>query len=163
MIDGTSKYSARATYIWWGTTDPDSNRGSDWALFRLDKKLGNTLGWLGIRTISLEQMKATKGTLVGYSTDFKNGKTAAAHINCRVIKQIKSNMFLHDCDANRGASGGPMFAYWNNQPSIYLIHVGEYRNGGDKSLHLPGYTDTNANIAIWSTELANKIAQLRGS
>jgi hypothetical protein len=63
----------------------------------------------------------------------------------------------------RGASGGPIFAYWNNQPYIYVLNVGEYRNNGDTSLYLPQYTEKNANIAIWSNEFVQKISKLSRS
>ena len=61
----------------------------------------------------------------------------------------------------RGASGGPIFAWWASEPHIYALSVAEYRNGGSVSLWLPNYVEQNANIAIWSTELYNRILELR--
>jgi protease YdgD len=160
MINNVSNHQAWVSYAWWGTDKPDTYREADWALLRLDKKLGDTQGWFATRTVSIDILTNMTGTLVGYSLDFRNGETAGAHSKCRIIKQSTSNFFLHDCNMSRGASGGPIFEYLDGQPTIYALNVAEYRNGGDTSLQLLQYTDENANIAIWSSELPNKINEL---
>jgi len=108
-------------------------------------------------------MKATLGTLVGYSADFQNGQTASTHMNCSITGQESENVFTHNCDMTRGASGGPIFAYWNDEPYpyIYAINVAEYRNGTDTSLKIPDYVNTYANVAIWSQEIQSKIIELK--
>ncbi|UJR12251.1 hypothetical protein I4U23_016428 [Adineta vaga] len=153
VINGKSNLQARVTYTWWGTNQPDDNRAADWALLRLDKKLGTKI-------VPINIMKQSPGILVGYSVNFKDGQTAGAQMNCRIIKELSSKLFLHDCNAGRGASGGPIFVYGNNKPYIYLLHVAEYRNGGDTTLYLSKYNDNNANIAIWPNELQQKINEL---
>ncbi len=163
MIDGQSEHQAWISYAWWGTGNPDNYRERDWALLRLDTKLGDIQGWFGTRTLSIDDMKATLGTQVGYSGDFQNGQTAGAHVNCSITQQKRQNFFIHNCDMTRGASGGPIFAYWNGEPNIYAVNVAEYRDGGDTSLKLTDYVDTNANIAIWSQELQDKIIELQYS
>jgi V8-like Glu-specific endopeptidase len=163
MINGATNIQARVTYVWYGTNTPDNKRERDWALLRLDKRLGDTQGWFGTRQIPLATMKVTNGILVGYSDDYRNGQTAGIHTNCKIMSESRANMFLHDCDSTRGSSGGPIFAYWNNQPSIYALNVADLRNNGDISLKLPQFTDKNGNIAIWSSELQNKILELNRS
>jgi len=161
MINGVQKNRAWVSHAWWGTNKPDDYRENDWALLRLDTKLGDSQGWFATRKVTIDVMKSTDGTLVGYSTDFRNGNTAGVHRNCRITKQYRTNFFLHNCDSTRGSSGGPIFAYWNNEPTIYALNVGDFRNGGGTSLNLPQYSDQNANIAIWSSELYNKIIELK--
>ncbi|CAF0878918.1 unnamed protein product [Rotaria sordida] len=82
-------------------------------------------------------MLASDGTLVGYSTNFQNGHTAGAHIGCRITKKMRDNFYLHNCDMGRGASGGPIFAWWDNTPYIYALNVAEYRNDGSVFQHSP--------------------------
>ncbi|CAF0936297.1 unnamed protein product [Adineta steineri] len=163
MIDGKSSHQAFVSHIWWGTTDPNTNRNKDWALLRLDKKLGDTQGWLGVRMLSTNTMITTPGTLVGYSADFRNSKTAGAHIGCSITKQLKDDLFIHNCDMTRGASGGPIFANWNGSPYIYALNVAEFRHGGDQSLQIWNFNDNEANVAMWSVELMNKINSLKQS
>lgn len=164
MIDSMSNHQAWASYIWWGTSDPDNYRHKDWALLRLDKPLGDTQGWFGIQILSIDEMNTVSGILVGYSADYRNGATAGIHFNCNITKkQVEWDFFLHNCDMTRGASGGPIFGYWDGQPYIYAINVADYRNGGDTSLQLSDYTDQNANIAVWSKEFIEKIVELNNS
>ncbi|CAF1522728.1 unnamed protein product, partial [Adineta ricciae] len=58
-----------------------------------------------------------------------NGQTAGTVTNCKIIK-VLDDLFLHDCDAGRGSSGGPIFAYWGGKPYVYALNVAEYRNNG---------------------------------
>ncbi len=163
MIDGKSDHEAWISYAWWGTGDPDNYRQRDWALLRLDKRLGDTQGWFGVKTVPIDEMKTILATQVGYSGDFRNAETAGAHVNCSILQEEWKDFFLHNCDTTRGSSGGPIFAYWNDGPYIYALNIAEYRNGGDTSLTLPEYVDTNANIALWSEELFDKIVELKSS
>jgi protease YdgD len=160
MINGARNIQARVTSVRLGTNDPDAFREDDWALLRLDRNLGDTQGWFATRQISLAAMKTTPGTLVGYSGDYRNGRTAGVHQNCKMIAEYRTNMFLHDCDATRGSSGGPIFAYWNNVPTVYALNVGEFRDDGDTSLRVPSYIQKYANIAIWSSELQTEINKM---
>lgn len=160
-INGSSADSATVTYVQWGTNMPDTYRDYDWALLRLNKPLGDTYGYFGFKTLDANAMLTSQATLAGYSVNFQNGLTAGAHIGCRLRKKVNDKTYLHDCDMGRGASGGPIFAWWDNEPYIYALNVAEYRNGGSITLLLPNYAEANANIAIWSQELHDAIINLR--
>ncbi|CAF3409094.1 unnamed protein product [Rotaria sp. Silwood1] len=133
-INGNAADSSPITYVWWGTTNPDTYRESDWAILRLSKPLGDRYGYLGFKTLDDSSMLASDGTLVGYSTNFQNAQTAGAHIGCRLTKKQSANFYLHNCDMGRGASGGSIFAWSDNTPYIYALNVAEYRNDGSVSL-----------------------------
>ncbi|CAF1052194.1 unnamed protein product [Adineta ricciae] len=162
-MNGKAEDSSEISWVWWGTTKPDTYREDDWALLRLTKPLGDQYGYFGYKTLDDSAMLAAQGTLVGYSVNFHNGQTAGAHIGCRITKKLRNNFYLHNCHSGRGSSGGPIFAFWDNSPYIYALNVAEYRNGGTESLWLSQYTETNANIAIWSQQLFQKIDELRKS
>ena len=76
----------------------------------LDKNPGASQGTLGVKTVSNTTLKQLSGFLVGYSANFRNGQTAGAVANCKIIK-VLHDLFLHDCDAGRGSSVGSNFAY----------------------------------------------------
>ncbi|UJR18025.1 hypothetical protein I4U23_004926 [Adineta vaga] len=97
MIDGNTNHQAWVSHAWWGSNYP---------------------GWLGVRKESVDTMKSTRGTLVGYSADFQQGKTAGVRVNCSLTKEAETDFYLHNCHMTRGASGGPIFAYRNNSPYI---------------------------------------------
>ena len=141
-INGKSKDSSTIRQVWWGTSNPDKYRASDWGLIRLSRPLGDQYGWMGTR----ERDDVNRVTLAGYSEDFMKGLTAGAHIGCYIRERV-AGLLLHDCDDARGASGGPMFDMFDGKPIILAINVAEFRDGGNVSLHLPGYEKKHARSA----------------
>ncbi|CAF0943621.1 unnamed protein product [Didymodactylos carnosus] len=140
MINQESNKPSDVIHVWHGNYPKQEG---DWALLRLNLSL------------------ATNGTHVGYSGDFMSGKTAGAHVSCKIVKKGNGNgVYLHNCDTTIGASGGPIFALWAGRPYIYALAVAE-RRPGDESLYLDNYSDEYANIAIWSQSIGDTIAKLR--
>ncbi len=154
MTDGKNE-SFTIKHVWWGTSDPDANRAHDWALIRLDKRAGDTYGWLGV-----EDSRPNWVTLVGYSGDFRGGMTAGTHQDCR-LRDYKYGMYYHDCDATRGSSGGPIFYTNKNGNYIVAINVAEFRNGGETSLYPSQYSESVANIAIPARTFLSKLKELK--
>lgn len=154
-INGVATDTSGINWMWYGTNDPDKYRENDWALIRLTSPLGNKYGWMGTKT----REDIDRVTIAGYSADYNSGKTATANIGCYVKKRV-GNIWLHDCDMTRGASGGPMFTMINNAPEILGINVAERRNGGNVSLTLPEYTEKNANISIPTKMFLAKLKEM---
>jgi len=151
------------THVWWGTPDPQANRGLDWAILKLQKPLGEKYGWLGIHNVDTTSFPQQL-SVAGYSSDFMGGNTAGVHHNCDAKKRIEaSNVILHDCDTSRGSSGGPALRVYNNQVMIVGVNVAERRDGGDTSLKLPGYEEKHANIVITTKDLIKKVHELLGN
>lgn len=161
-INGNSADVSGVNHVWWGTNDPQKFRGSDWAILRLEKRLGDKYGWLGVRGTSTSSFPPAL-TVVGYSEDFMNGKTAGIHHNCTTKKRLDDrNMIYHDCDTARGSSGGPALRMYDDKLTVVGINVAEYRNGGDTSLRLPQYDDGHANIVIPAKDAVTKIKEITG-
>ena len=149
LIRGQARDAARATFVWYGTRTPldgASAADQDWAILLLDRDLG-AYGWMGIKDYS--PAPGDKVTLVGYSVDADQGKTATAHVDCNV-RAVSDGDFLHDCDMSRGASGGPLWSYaWSaDDPSIVGVQSVEWREGGETSLHLASYDGSHPNGAV---------------
>jgi V8-like Glu-specific endopeptidase len=157
---GSSATKTYASYVWWGTNDPDKFRSSDFALIRLQQPVGSQYGWLGTHATNVGSFPAQL-TVAGYSGDFMNGQTAGIHHNCNTRGRDSGNGFiLHDCDTARGSSGGPALRMYNNGLTIFGLNVAERRNGGDTSLHLPTYDDAHANIVIPSEGMVHKLQEI---
>lgn len=154
-INGVAAHTSRINWMWYGTNDPKKFRHEDWALLRLVDPLGDKYGWMGTKT----REDIDRVTIAGYSADYNNGKTGTANIGC-YIKKRKDNRWLHDCDTTRGSSGGPVFTMIDNAPFILGLNVSERRNGGDKSLTLPAYTEERANIAIPTKMFLAKLKEM---
>ncbi|MGV0023730.1 trypsin-like serine peptidase [Phormidesmis priestleyi] len=107
------------------------NVADDWAIFKLDKPLGDKYGYLGWRNLNLSDASVLKTLrnkirLAGYSGDFPNqklrgqlnlggkeGDTAGVHVGCSV-DAVDRGVIVHDCDSMGGASGSSLIALFND-------------------------------------------------
>lgn len=161
-IDGRAEDSSSVSQVWWGTRDPNSYRGNDWAILKLTKNLGETYGWLGALNNDIASFP-DQLTVAGYSSDFKNGRTAGVHHNCNTRgRNAAWGMIFHDCDTSRGSSGGPALRMVNDKLTIVGINVAEFRKDGEVSLYVPQYDAQYANIAIPSGQAVKKILEITG-
>ncbi|MEL6553982.1 MAG: trypsin-like peptidase domain-containing protein [Cyanobacteria bacterium J06621_11] len=111
----------------------------DWAVMQLDQPLGREYGYLGWRNIDFEDTDNAEATteklaLLGYAGDFPTEnlqefgaptETAGVDVACGIIgiwpaDHPLAGTFAHDCDTNPGASGGPLFAEFNDG-GFYIV------------------------------------------
>lgn len=87
----------------------DEIDGTDWALLRIDRRLGDELGFVGIRAlVDDEGNRAALNADIyqaGYSHD--TGDHLSGNIRCRMITIYPDNTMAHECDTTRGDSGSP--------------------------------------------------------
>jgi protease YdgD len=76
--------------------------GLDWALLRLDQRLGDALGFANPRRVSGPRLP-TNMMQAGYAWD--TGATLTGHIGCPMLEVRIDNTFAHACDTTRGDSG----------------------------------------------------------
>lgn len=149
MVAGRARAGARGVHVWYGTRTPlrpGTPFVEDWAIVLLDRDLGDHVRWLGTRDIT--PAPGDRVTLSGYSTDVDGGQTATTHVDCQIQSGLLDGQITHDCDMTRGASGGPLWSTAWGEPTIVAVQSIEARDGGDASLHLPGYDGGNPNGAI---------------
>lgn len=154
-INGRAPAWSTVKKIWKGTGNPNRNRGKDWAILQLVRPLGDTYGWM---TVDVPKEKAVQ--LAGYSQDFKQGMTAGIDEVCE-IKQTFEPLIAHDCDGNRGASGGPLMEIRDGVPVLVGLAVSEYRAGGEVSLHLPEFSVEFTNVALSTAAFAADLREAR--
>lgn len=81
----------------------------DWALLRLDRRLGDTVGWLGVRTLTRDLGRRAgleeRIYQAGYSWD--TGENLSGNTDCRVVEIYADTTFAHECDTTQGDSGSP--------------------------------------------------------
>ena len=85
----------------------DGADGTDWALLRIDRPLGDELGYLGAAPISADPAGLARLRILqaGYSWD--TGDNLSGNEDCRVLEVFNDNTIAHDCDTTRGDSGSP--------------------------------------------------------
>lgn len=114
----TSPYgSAKATKAWTDTSYIASgNQKQDWGIIKLNKNIGNTTGWFGLKWQSASY-NGTKVTVRGYPGDKKAGQlwTMSGKITAS-----KTNNLCYSIDTYGGQSGSPIYLS-NNQ--VIGIHT----------------------------------------
>lgn len=96
-----------------GTDEID---GTDWALLRIDRPLGRTIGQVGIR--GLVDTAGRRGALRealyqgGYSWD--TGAHLSGNAGCHMTRIYNDGTMAHDCDTTRGDSGSPFMVREGN-------------------------------------------------
>uniref|UniRef100_A0A832M239 Serine protease n=1 Tax=Oscillatoriales cyanobacterium SpSt-402 TaxID=2282168 RepID=A0A832M239_9CYAN len=121
LINGRSLDQATATPLDYGWKTKPQSSPDDWAILKLDKPLGDKYGYMGWRTLNFADQRVKQLTkdqirLVGYAEDFPKqnpGETAGVHAGCN-IAGIYEQGVAHDCDMNPGASGGALFAKFDD-------------------------------------------------
>lgn len=165
LINGHARYSASIKKVYTGTRRPNvgGNRSKDWALLVLDSNLGDKLGWLSIRPTNTKTIPSVV-TAIGYSIDFRNGRTAGIHKNCRVRgRMLNYQLVFHDCDLTKGASGGPLISLSAaGTYEIVGVNVSERSSllGGRRVYRYKQYTDKFANLSIPTQGFLNKARSL---
>jgi len=154
--NGKSAYSSEVIRGWWSEKD-------DWAILRLAKPLGKTLGWLGIRV--LPNPRNTSLFAVGYSTDFDNGLSASYEEGCKITSGLTSyDRLFHNCSNSRGASGSPLFRFEEKNekkiPYIIALHAAELRYDGDSTYAGVEYSDDKANLAVPAARFSKDLIEL---
>lgn len=111
MINGRANPNAvaRVTRIWRSVNFPNFATGInieyDWALAKLDRPLGKTQGWLGMRYLAFAE--GEKINMAGYSGDVNFGNSMTVHLGCNV-RDDEFQSYAVDCDSTGGSSGGPV-------------------------------------------------------
>ncbi len=164
QIHGEALSTYGTTLLESGTTVPYSDVSTydkDWAVLALDRPVDTAYQTLAI--VSASPAAGETISVIGYSGDYENGRTATAHFDCHV--QGRSNhSFLHDCDVMGGASGASVLRRAADGRSFVIIGIesGERRiqSGGDG--HFDDYSDQNANVAVSSSVFHSKVqSQIR--
>lgn len=133
LINGRALTSANVTNAQVGSRRWQRTPQDDWAILRLDRPLGDTYGYMGWQLLDFSRPETLRAAanalhLVGYSGDFPAdgpGNTAGVHENCSIV-DIIDGLLAHNCDTTGGASGGPIFAFFNDG---HVAIVGLHRGG----------------------------------
>lgn len=94
-----------------------AGRGDDWALLELDEALGEAVGWVAL---GADPEPGQGVTAAGYGKDKAHVPTA--HLGCTVLER-RGGLFINDCDAVQGDSGGPMLVWRDGQPFVAALNV----------------------------------------
>lgn len=87
----------------------DEIDGLDWALLRIDRNLGDELGFLQVADLTGQGVARARSADIyqaGFSWD--TGDNLSGNLACHIIAiQQGENTYAHECDTTRGDSGSP--------------------------------------------------------
>ena len=97
-----------------GAAPPGMGNGTDWAILRLDRPLGEEVGYLEVHELDDGDLAAIGAgglriSQAGYSWD--TDPYLSGHRDCRVIQAYRDATILHNCDTTRGDSGSPLLLF----------------------------------------------------
>jgi protease YdgD len=168
LINGEAPAVAVATRVIPGTTQPNRDRGNDWAFLVLDRPLGETYGWLKVAIADFSDLESAKEAinLAGYSSDFpteKPSETAGVHQGCSIRGfASQPGVITHDCDMMAGASGGPMFAFAPDGSAIIVALNSAHRTSPDQrqGSKVERFSGDRANLGVYAITWADKAQEL---
>ena len=84
--------------------------GMDWALLRLDRPLGNSVGFARVRNLTAQgAQSARQASLMQAGFAWDTGDNLAGVTACHMVAIHADNTFEHQCDTTRGDSGSAFF------------------------------------------------------
>lgn len=102
-----------------------AGRADDWALLELEDAVGEAVGWVAV---GASPRAGQSVTAAGYGKD--KAHVPMAHLGCSVLER-RGGVFLNDCDAVQGDSGGPVLAWQGGQPQLVALNVAVLLDRGD--------------------------------
>ncbi len=123
----------------------------DYAFLRLEKPLGDLVGWFPIARLSVgEILQNSEIQLVAFSPDFKNFKWPRIQNSCQARDAAWMEAFKFDCDTVEGVSGAAILHMAQGRLRVIGINSA-YMTGGTVGQKLPAYdSDKWYNVALSS-------------
>lgn len=169
-IRGRAPYSAGVTFITVGTLNSDET-ASDWALLKLNWKMGEKVGWVGVFGMSYEEIQQAQRKsatyMAGYSADYGRGEVLSWQRDCGIQGVEGNGYLLHNCSGTHGASGSPILTFINTKDArIIAINVaqrnGQIKVGNEGWVVAEGYSPDYANLAAPASNFIRRLKEMKG-
>lgn len=104
----------------------------DYAICVLDRRIGDEVGWLGVRGYRDEWDGNPLWTLVGYrgptAADAEPVAVSGLHLDGHNEQSDDSQVIFHSAAVAVGTSGGPVLAQWPGEPVPSVVAVQSWSN-----------------------------------
>ena len=121
----------------------DGNEGlEDYCVIVLDRRMGDTVGWMGSRTYSENWDELAVWRHIGYPNDLAGAEQPSYERDITLDGRDTDTAreIWHRGDVSVGQSGGPFFAWWDNEPWPRVVGVQSWEstsdNGASGGAHL---------------------------
>lgn len=138
-FDGNAPFGeAYGTHIYWYVQEDgdgfiSGNEGDfDYAVVVLDRRIGESTGWMGARGYDDDWDSLAAWSHMGYPTDLNSGERPTWQGGFRVDgTDDDAQSILHRADVFPGQSGGPVFGFWDGDVGPRAIAVQSWQNSTD--------------------------------
>lgn len=159
-FDGNAPFGeAYGAHIYWYVKEDgdgfiSGNEGDfDYVVVVLDRRLGETTGWMGARGYDDDWDNLDVWSHMGYPADLNSGQRPTWQGSFRVDgTDAAAQSILHQADVFPGQSGGPVFAFWPGEVGPRAVAVQSWQNSSNNGAS--GSMDMRDLVARARTEFA---------
>lgn len=139
FFDGGAPFgeSFGTNIYWYVQEDGDGfisgNEGDfDYVVVVLDRRIGETTGWMGARGYNDDWDSLDVWSHMGYPADLNSGQRPTWQGNFRIDgTDAAAQSILHRADVFPGQSGGPVFGFWAGDVGPRAVAVQSWQNSTD--------------------------------
>jgi V8-like Glu-specific endopeptidase len=160
FFDGNAPFGeAYGAHIYWYVQEDGdgfisgSEGDHDYVVVVLDRRLGDTTGWMGARGYNDDWDSLDAWSHMGYPADLNSGQRPTWQGGFRVDgTDAAAQSILHQADVFPGQSGGPVFGFWDGDVGPRAIAVQSWQNSSNNGAS--GSMDMRDLVAHARTEFA---------
>jgi V8-like Glu-specific endopeptidase len=139
FFDGNAPFGeAYGVHIYWflqedGDGFISGNEGNfDYVVVVLDRRLGETTGWMGARGYNDDWDNLDVWSHMGYPADLNSGQRPTWQGGFRIDgTDAAAQSILHQADVFPGQSGGPLFGFWAGDVGPRAVAVQSWQNSSN--------------------------------
>jgi hypothetical protein len=125
----------------------------DYVVVVLDRRLGETTGWMGARGYDDDWDGLNAWSHMGYPTDLNSGQRPTWQGGFTMNgTDDAAQSILHQADVFPGQSGGPMFGFWEGDVGPRAVAVQSWQNSSTNGAS--GSMDMRDLVALSRTDFA---------
>lgn len=125
----------------------------DYVVVVLDRRLGETTGWMGARGYDDDWDNLAVWSHMGYPADLNSGQRPTWQGNFRIDgTDADAQSILHQADVFPGQSGGPVFGFWAGDVGPRAVAVQSWQNTSNNGAS--GSMDMRDLVALARTDFA---------
>lgn len=125
----------------------------DYVVVVLDRRLGDTTGWMGARGYDDDWDSLAVWQHVGYPADLNSGQRPTWQGGFKVDgTDAAAQSILHQADVFPGQSGGPVFGFWSGDVGPRAVAVQSWQNSSNNGAS--GSMDMRDLVALARTQFA---------
>jgi V8-like Glu-specific endopeptidase len=159
-FDGNAPFGeAYGVHIYWYVQEDgdgfiSGNEGNfDYAVVVLDRRLGETTGWMGARGYDDDWDSLAAWSHMGYPTDLNSGQRPTWQGGFNIDgTDAAAQSILHQADVFPGQSGGPVFGFWDGDVGPRAVAVQSWQTSSNNGAS--GSMDMRDLVARARTEFA---------